>query len=102
MTLQDFLILSPDPTKGVLNNAYQFQATSQHNELQFPYNTPLIQLQGMQSSHPCPHNVDTVIGLEPLGKAQNLLQGKIGRNPDPTLLNGKGPPPEDPKVPIVK
>jgi hypothetical protein len=24
--LQDFLILSPDPTKGVLNNAYQFQA----------------------------------------------------------------------------
>jgi hypothetical protein len=31
--LQDFLILSPDPTKGVLNNAYQFQATSQHNEL---------------------------------------------------------------------
>jgi hypothetical protein len=55
----------------------------------------------MQSSHPWPHDVNTVIGLEPLGKAQNLLQGKMGRNPDPTLLNGKGPP-EDPKVPIVK
>jgi hypothetical protein len=62
---------------------------------------PPIQLQGMQSSHPWPHDVNTVIGLEPLGKAQNLLQGKMGRNPDPTLLNGKGPP-EDPKVPIVK
>jgi hypothetical protein len=101
MALQDFLILSPDPTKGVINNAYQFQATSQHNELQFPYNTPLMQLQGMQSSHPWPHNVNTVIGLEPLGKAQNLLQGTVERNPHPTLLNGKGTP-EDPKVSIVK
>ncbi len=62
MALQDFLILSPDPTKGVLNNAYQFQATSQHNELQFPYNTPLMQ--GMQSSHPWPHNVNTVMELK--------------------------------------
>jgi hypothetical protein len=101
MTLQDFLILSPDPTKGVLNNAYQFQATGQHTELQFPYSTPLMQLQGVQSSHPWPHNVNTVIRLEPLGKAQNLLQGKMGRNPHPTLLNGKGPP-EDPKVSTVK
>jgi hypothetical protein len=42
-----------------------------------------------------------VIGLEPLGKAQNLLQGKMGRNPHPTLLNGKGPP-EYLNVSIVK
>ncbi len=97
MTLQDFLILSPDPTKGVLNNAYQFQATSQHNELQFPYNTPLMQLQGVQSSHPWSHNVNTVIRLEPFGKAQN----QKGRNLYPTLLNGKGPQ-KDPKVSIVK
>jgi hypothetical protein len=61
------------------NNAYHFQATNQDNELQFPYNTPLMQLQEVQSSHPWPHNVNIVIKLEPSSKTQNLLQGKMGR-----------------------
>ncbi len=59
-----------------------------------------MQLQGVQSSHPCPHNVNILIGLEPLSKTQNLLQGKMGRNLDPTLLNRKGPP-KDTKVSIT-
>jgi hypothetical protein len=82
------------------NNAYQFQAMSQRNKLQFPCNTLLMQLQGMQFSHPWPHNVNIVIGLEPSSKTQNLLQGKMGKNIDSTLLNRKGPP-KDSKVSIT-
>jgi hypothetical protein len=80
------------------NNAYQFQAMSQHNKLQFPCNTPLMQ--GVQSNHPWPHNVNILIGLEPSNKTQNLLQGKMGRNLDPNLLNRKGPP-KDTKMSIT-
>jgi hypothetical protein len=82
------------------NNAYQFQTMSEHNKLQFLCNTPLMELQGVQSSHPWPHNVNILIGLEPSNKTQNLLQGKMGRILDPTLLNGKGPP-QDTKVSIT-
>jgi hypothetical protein len=87
----------PNPSKGMSNNAYQFQVVSQHNKLQFPCNTFLMQLQGVHSNHPWLHNVNIVIRLQLSCKTQNLLQGKMGRNLDPTLLNRK----KYPKVSII-